>query len=316
MATAVDTGTGTRSGQGRQKRWLTMSRREALFCYFFISPWVLGFLVFTAGPIIASLYFSFNDYTIIAPAEWVGLKNFERLFTNDDLFYKSLWNTFYYVAFGVPLRIVFAFALATLLNQQIRGRLFYRVAYYMPSIIPGVASAVLWIILLNPRLGLINLVLSLVGIDGPSWLGSPDWSKPALILMSLWGVGGSMVLYLAGLQGIPESLYEAADIDGASRWSKFWNVTIPLMTPTILYNLILQIIGSFQVFGSAFIMTHGGPLNSTLFYMLHLYNYAFQYFKMGYASALAWVLFVIILFFTLITLKWSQAWVFYAGEKQ
>ncbi len=315
MATAVGTGTGTRTGQGHQKRWLTMARREALFCYFFISPWVLGFIIFTAGPILASLYFSFNDYAIIAPAEWVGLKNFQRLFTGDDLFWKSLWNTLYYVGIGVPLRIVFAFALATLLNQQIRGRLFYRVAYYMPSIIPGVAGAVLWIILLNPRLGLINLVLSLFGIEGPNWLGSPDWSKPALIMMSLWGVGGSMVLYLAGLQGIPESLYEAAKIDGASRWSMFWNVTIPLMTPTILYNLILQIIGSFQVFGSAFIMTHGGPLNSTLFYMLHLYNYAFQYFKMGYASALAWVLFVIIMFFTLITLKWSQAWVFYAGEK-
>jgi multiple sugar transport system permease protein len=316
MATAVGTGTGTRSGQGRKKRWLSISRREALFCYLFISPWVLGFVIFTAGPILASLYFSFNDYAIIAPAEWVGLKNFNKLFTGDDLFWKSLWNTFYYVALGVPLRIVFAFALATLLNQQIRGRLFYRVAYYMPSIIPGVASAVLWIILLNPRLGLINLVLSLFGIDGPNWLGSPDWSKPAMILMSLWGVGGSMVLYLAGLQGIPESLYEAADIDGASRWLKFWNVTIPLMTPTILYNLILQIIGSFQVFGTAFIMTRGGPLNSTLFYMIHLYDYAFQFFKMGYASALAWVLFVIIMFFTLITLKWSQIWVFYAGEKQ
>ena len=316
MATAVGTGTGTTSGQVQKKRWLTMSRREALFCYLFISPWVIGFIIFTLGPIIASLYFSFNDYAVVAPAEWVGLKNFERLFTGDDLFWKSLWNTFYYVALGVPLRIVFAFALATLLNQQIRGRLFYRVAYYMPSIIPGVASAVLWIILLNPRLGLINLVLSLFGIDGPNWLGSPDWSKPALIMMSLWGVGGTMILYLAGLQGIPESLYEAADIDGASRWKKFWNVTIPLMTPTILYNLILQIIGSFQVFSSAFIMTGGGPLNSTRFYMLHLYNYAFEYFKMGYASALAWVLFVIIMIFTLITLRSSQVWVFYAGERQ
>ena len=316
MATAVGTSMDTRPGQRQKKRWLTMSRREALFCYLFISPWVIGFIIFTLGPIIASLYFSFNDYAVVAPAEWVGLKNFERLFTGDDLFWKSLWNTFYYVALGVPLRIVFAFALATLLNQQIRGRLFYRVAYYMPSIIPSVAGAVLWIILLNPRLGLINLVLSLFGIDGPNWLGSPDWSKPALIMMSLWGVGGTMILYLAGLQGIPESLYEAADIDGASRWKKFWNVTIPLMTPTILYNLILQIIGSFQVFSSAFIMTRGGPLNSTRFYMLHLYNYAFEYFKMGYASALAWVLFVIIMIFTLITLRSSQVWVFYAGERQ
>jgi multiple sugar transport system permease protein len=314
MATIAHTdGTTTAA---RRRRWLTMTRREALFFYVFVSPWIVGFLVFTIGPIIASLYFSFNDYAIIAPAEWVGLANFRRLFTGDELFWKSLGNTAYYVGIGVPLRIVFAFLLATLLNQGIRGRLFYRVAYYMPSIIPGVASAVLWLILLNPRLGLINLLLGLFGIPSINWLGSPQWSKPGLILMSLWGVGGSMVLYLAGLQSIPETLYEAADIDGASRWRKFWAVTIPLMTPTILYNLIMQLIGSFQVFGSAFIMTRGGPLNSTLFYMLHLYRFAFQYFKMGYASALAWVLFVVIIFFTLLTLKWSQAWVFYQGEKQ
>jgi multiple sugar transport system permease protein len=284
-----------------------------MFFYVFVSPWIVGLVVFTAGPILASLYLSFNDYAIIAPPQWTGIANFRKAFVEDDLFWKSLANTAYYVGIGVPLRVVFAFLLATLLNAEIRGRLFYRIAYYMPSIIPGVASAVLWIILLNPRLGLINLLLGLVGIPSVNWLGSPDWSKPALIMMSMWGVGGSMVLYLAGLQGIPQALYEAADIDGASRWSKFWNVTIPLMTPIILYNLITQIIGSFQVFGAAFIMTRGGPLNSTLFYMLHLYNFAFQYFRMGYASALAWVLFVIILIFTLITLKWSQAWVFYAG---
>ena len=296
-----------------QKKWLTMGRREAMFFYLFVSPWIIGLVVFTAGPILASLYLSFNDYAIIAPPQWTGIANFRKAFTEDHLFWKSMGNTAYYVGIGVPLRVVFAFLLATLLNAEIRGRLFYRIAYYMPSIIPGVASAVLWIILLNPRLGLINLLLGLFGIPSINWLGSPDWSKPALIMMSMWGVGGSMVLYLAGLQGIPQALYEAADIDGASRWTKFRNVTIPLMTPVILYNLITQIIGSFQVFGAAFIMTRGGPLNSTLFYMLHLYNFAFQYFRMGYASALAWVLFVIILLFTLLTLKWSQAWVFYAG---
>jgi multiple sugar transport system permease protein len=287
-----------------------------MFFYLFVSPWLIGLLVFTAGPIIASLYLSFNDYAIVAPPEWVGIANFRKaLFGGDNLFWKSLWNTAYYVGIGVPLRIVFAFVLATLLNTELRGRLFYRVSYYMPSIIPGVASAVLWLILLNPRLGLINLVLGLFGVPSINWLGNPQYSKPALIMMSLWGVGGSMVLYLAGLQGIPQALYEAAEIDGATPWRKFWSVTIPLMTPTILYNLIMQIIGSFQVFGSAFIMTRGGPLNSTLFYMLHLYNFAFQYFKMGYASALAWVLFVIIILFTLLTLKWSQAWVYYAGGK-
>ena len=314
MAETMQAGTGGRVLSGR-RRWLTLTRREALLFYLFVSPWLVGFLVFTAGPILASLFLSFTEYTIVAPPEWIGLENFGEAFSGDDLFWKSLWNTAYYVGVGVPLRVIFAFLLAALLNQDIRGRLFYRVAYYMPSIIPGVASSVLWLILLNPRLGLINLLIGLLGIPSINWLGSPDWSKPAMILMSLWGVGGSMVIYLAGFQSIPDVYYEAADIDGAGMWRKFWNVTIPLMTPTILFNLIMQIINSFQVFASAFIMTGGGPLNSTLFYMLHLYRNAFDFFKMGYACALAWVLFIIILFFTLLTLKWSEAWVFYSGGR-
>jgi multiple sugar transport system permease protein len=295
------------------KKRMSLGRREALFFYLFISPWLVGLLVFTIGPIIASLYFSFSDYAIVAAPDWIGLRNYVRAFTQDNLFWKSLGNTFYYVGIGVPLQVVFAFLLASLLNADIKGRIFYRVAYYIPSIIPGVASAVLWIILLNPRLGLVNLLLGLFGIPAINWLGNPSWSKPAMILMSLWGVGGSMIIYLAGLQSIPNSLYEAADIDGASRLGKFRHVTIPLMTPTILYNVVTQIIGSFQVFGSAFIMTGGGPLNSTRFYMLHLFDYAFSSFRMGYASALAWVLLVIILVFTLLIFKSSQAWVFYAG---
>ncbi len=303
------------AAQPQRRRWLTMSRREALHCYLFISPWLIGFLVFTAGPILASLYLSFTDYAIVGAPVWKGLANYRKAFANDPLFWKSLGNTAYYVGLGVPLRIVFAFLLAALLNTDIKGRLFYRVTYYMPSIIPGVAASVLWLVLLNPRLGLINLLLNLIGLPSINWLGNPLYSKPALILMSLWGVGGSMVIYLAGFQSIPDVLYEAAQIDGAGAWAKFWHVTIPLMTPTLLFNLIMQIINSFQVFASAFIMTGGGPLNSTLFYMLHLYNNAFSFFKMGYASALAWVLFVIILLLTLLTLKWSEAWVFYAGGR-
>jgi len=301
--------------RAHRRRWLTMSRREALHFYLFISPWMIGFLVFTAGPILASLYLSFTDYAIVGAPVWKGLANYRKAFTEDPLFWKSLANTGYYVGVGVPLRIVFAFLLAALLNTDIKGRLFYRVTYYMPSIIPGVAASVLWLVLLNPRLGLINLLLNLMGFPSINWLGNPLYSKPALILMSLWGVGGSMVIYLAGFQSIPDVLYEAAQIDGAGAWAKFWHVTIPLMTPTLLFNLIMQIINSFQVFASAFIMTGGGPLNSTLFYMLHLYNNAFSFFKMGYASALAWVLFVIILLLTLLTLKWSEAWVFYAGGR-
>lgn len=293
-----------------------MGRREALFFYLFISPWLIGLFVFVIGPIFASLYFSFTRYAIVGAPKWLGLRNYVRAFTQDRLFWKSLWNTFYYVGIGVPLRVIFAFLLAVLLNADIKGRLFYRVAYYMPSIIPGVASAVLWIILLNPKLGLVNLVLGLVGVGPINWLGNPMWSKPAMILMSLWGVGGSMVIYLAGLQAIPHELYEAAQIDGASQWNRFWRVTVPLMTPTIFFNLVTQIIASFQVFGSAYIMTGGGPLNSTRFYMLHLFEYAFSSFKMGYASALAWILLVIILVFTLLTFKSSESWVFYMGEKQ
>jgi len=305
----------TQVGSPKQRR-LSMGRREALFFYFFISPWIIGFLVFQIGPILASLYFSFTSYAIVDSPQWIGTRNYLRAFTQDRLFWTSLWNTFYYVGFGVPLNVVFAFLLAVLLNAEIRGRISYRVAYYIPSIIPGVAGAVLWLILLNPRLGLINMALGVFGIQGPNWLASPQWSKPAFILMSLWGVGGAMIIYLAGLQGIPVELYEAADIDGASTAAKFTRITIPLMSPIIFYNVVTQIIGSFQVFGSAFIMTGGGPLNSTRFYMLHLYDYAFAYFRMGYASALAWVLLLIIVVFTLLVFRGSSAWVFYSGGRQ
>jgi len=301
---------------GRKKHWLTMGRREALFFYLFISPWIIGFLVFRIGPILASLYLSFSSYAIVDSPRWIGAANYVRAFTSDRLFWKSLWNTFYYVGFGVPLNVVFAFLLAVLLNTDIKGRIFYRIAYYIPSIIPGVAGAVLWLILLNPRLGLINMAMGLVGLPRINWLGDPNWSKPAFVLMSLWGVGGAMIIYLAGLQGIPTELYEAAEIDGASTWAKFARVTVPLMTPVIFYNVVMQIIGSFQVFGSAFIMTGGGPLNSTRFYMLHLYEYAFSYFKMGYASALAWVLLIIIVAFTLLVFRGSSAWVFYVGGRE
>ena len=300
---------------GDRRRWLTLTRREALFCYLFISPWLVGFILWTAGPVLYSLYLSFTEYTIISPPQWVGLANFQKAFYKDPLVGKSLLNTAYYVGIGVPLRILFAFLLAALLNTDVKGRLFYRITFYMPSIVPTVASSVLWLILLNPRLGLINLVLNIVGIPSVNWLGSPTWSKPGLILMSLWGLGGSMIIYLAGFQSIPDSLYEAADIDGASRWRKFRHITIPLMTPTIFFNLIMQIIGSFQVFASAYIMTAGGPLNSTKFIMLHLYQNAFAFFRMGYAATLAWILFVIILFFTLLTLRTSAAWVFYQGGR-
>ncbi|MBM4456203.1 MAG: sugar ABC transporter permease [Chloroflexi bacterium] len=288
-----------------------LRRREAILGYLFISPWVLGFLFFTLGPFLASMYLSLTDYTILRAGEWVGLKNYIRAFTREPLFWTSLYNTAWYVVFVVPTRIVLGFLLALLLNTKVRGLAAWRTFFYMPTVTPIVATTILWLFLLNPNFGMINYALSLLGIEPLPWLTSPTWSKPALFLMSLWWVGGNMVIFLAGLQGIPQHLYEAAELDGANAWHRLIHVTIPMMTPTIFFNLIMNIIGTFQVFTQAFIMTGGGPLNSTRFYMLYLYDHAFRFFEMGYASALAWVLFVIIMIFTLLTLRSSERWVFY-----
>lgn len=288
-------------------------RKEALLGYAFISPWILGFLFFVLGPFVASFYLSFTTYSILQPGKWVGLSNYQKAFIREPLFWKSLGNTAYYVAGAVPLRIVLGFALALLLNTQVRGLALWRTLFYVPSITPLVATTVLWLFLLNPKFGLINYALSLVGLPPIPWLTSPKWSKPALILMSVWWVGGNMVIFLAGLQGIPQHLYEAAELDGATAWRRLWHITIPMMTPTIYFNLIINIINTFQVFAQAFIMTDGGPLNSTRFYMLYLYDNAFRFFKMGYASALAWVLFLIIFALTVLLVRTSDRWVFYGG---
>jgi multiple sugar transport system permease protein len=241
----------------------------------------------------------------------VGLENYQEMLGGDHIIGTSFVNTLYYMAFAVPLTIIFAFTLALLLNSKIRGRGFFRTVYYLPSLVPTVAASIIWVFMLRTRNGLINMALGAFGVGPIPWLSRPEWSKPALILMSLWGFGGQMVIYLAGLQGIDEELYEAADIDGANGLQKLLRITIPLMTPTIFFNLLMGIIGSFQVFTAAFIMTEGGPLKSTLFYMLHLYNNAFRYFKMGYASAMAVVLFFIILALTLIVNRTSDRWVYY-----
>jgi len=302
--------------RGRLRRGQSLSalrRREATLGYLFISPWVLGLLIFTIGPFIASLYLSFTTYSILQPGNWVGLRNYVTAFTDDRLFYKVLWNTAYYVLGSVPLRIVLAFALALLLNTSVRGLTMWRTLFYVPSITPIVATIVLWRYLLHPKFGLINYALSLVGIKAIPWLTSPIWSKPALLVMSVWWVGGNMVIFLAGLQGIPQHLYEAAELDGANAWRRLRHVTLPMMTPTIYFNLVMNLINAFQVFTQSFIMTRGGPLDSTRFYMHYLYDNAFLYFKMGYASALAWVLFVIIFALTLLTVKTSGRWVFYGG---
>jgi multiple sugar transport system permease protein len=281
----------------------------------FASPWLIGFAVFVAYPIVASLYYSFCSYDAIRPPRWVGAQNYQRLFFEDDLFLKSLWNTIYMVVFGLPLGLAASLGIALLLNQKLKGMAFYRTLYYLPSITPVVATAILWMWLLNPDMGLINIGLHGVGVKHPpNWLTDPSWSKPALILMGLWGAGGGMVIYLAGLQDVPQALYEAASLDGAGRLAQFRNVTLPMLSPVILFNLIMGLIGTFQYFTQAYIMTNGGPQDSTTFYALHLFNRAFQDFKMGYASAMAWALFVVALICTALVFRSSARWVYYAGE--
>ncbi|HOX38244.1 MAG TPA: sugar ABC transporter permease [Candidatus Brocadiia bacterium] len=288
-----------------------MARRQNLTGWLFASPVVIGLLVFTGYPFLASLYLSFCEYDIFNPPTWVGLNNYRILFTRDPLFWTSLKNVLYYTVFAVPMGITFGVALAMLLDAKIKGISVYRTIFFLPSIVPVVATSVLWLWLLNPRIGLVNTLLRLTGVAGPTWLGDPAWSKPSLIFMGVWGVGGSMIIYLAGLKDIPVTLYEAALVDGASTWQRIRHVTLPMITPVIFFNLVMGLIGSFQYFTQAFIMTGGGPLDSTLFYALHLFYQAFMYLKMGYASAMAWVLFVIVVAVTAVVFKTQGRWVHY-----
>jgi len=281
----------------------------------FVSPWLIGFLAFTLYPFLASIYYSFTDYSVLTLPEFVGFSNYKTLFTDDPLFWKSLGNTFYFAAISIPLQFIVALGLAMLLNQKVKGLAIWRTIFYLPSIVPVVAASIVWLWLLNPQYGIINGLLYLIGIDGPGWITDPKWSKPSLIIMSLWGVGGSMIIYLAALQDVPAQLYEAAELDGAGSYHKFINITLPTISPVIFFQVIMGIIGALQYFTQAYVMTGGGPADSTLFYSLYLYNNAFKYFKMGYASAMAWILFIIILVLTLVLFRSSRGWVYYAGGK-
>jgi len=280
----------------------------------FASPWLIGFAIFTAYPICASLYYSFTRYDTLSAPHWVGVQNYVRLMTEDELFWKSLRNTLFMVAFGLPASLAAGLALALLLNMRLRGMALYRTVFYIPSIVPTVASAVLWMWLLNPQIGLINRLLAKAGIQGPGWLTDPVWAKPALILMGLWGVGGSMIIYLAGLQDVPRELYEAAEIDGAGGAARFRHVTIPMLSPVIFFNLVMGLIGTFQYFTQVYVMTQGGPQDATLFYALHLFNRAFTDLQFGYASAMAWILFAITVAATALVFRTSARWVYYPGE--
>jgi len=300
--------------------------RENVKGYLFVLPWLVSLVAFTAYPTVASLYFSMTNYTILNPPRWVGLHNFEVMFTKDPLYWKSVYNSAYYAGFAVPLQLIVALALALLLNQKVRGIGIYRTAYYLPALVPTVAATLLWMFLLDPRFGLMNAGLHLLGLPRLGWLKSSAWSKPGLILMSVWtGSGYRMLIFLAALKEIPQALYEAAMIDGANPWQRFCFVTIPLLTPAIFFNLVMGIIDSFQVFASAFVASGvsdsaytgiAGPLNSLLVYMLLLYRYGFRYFEMGHASAMALVLFVVLLVITVALVKSSGRWVYYEGGER
>ncbi len=293
---------------------MSMRLREELEAYLFLLPWILGFLVFLAGPLVASLYFALTNYNILLPPQPVGFANFGAMFAEDPLFWKSLRVTAVYTFVSVPLVVVSGYLVALLLNQNVRGLSVWRTVFYLPAVVSGVAVAVMWLWVFNPDAGIVNSVLRSLGMEGPRWFTDPDWALGTLIVTSLWGIGGGMVIYLAGMQGVPTHLYEACELDGGGAWRRFRHVTLPMTTPVIFFNLLIGIIGSWQVFTNAFVITNGGPANSTLFYVLYLYRQGWQYYKMGYASALAWVLFFIILIFTLIVFK-SSGWVYYEGEQ-
>jgi multiple sugar transport system permease protein len=297
---------------------LTMHQREEIMAYILISPWLIGFLLFMLGPMLASLVLSFFD-TNMFTYEFVGIKNYSTLFLFDStksLFWISLYNTAYYTLFSLPLTIGVGFFIALMLNQKISGLSMYRVLYYMPAIIPLIAASMVWLYLFQPDFGVINWFLSLFGIEGSRWLFDPKIAKLVFVFMSVWGAGGNMLIFLAGLQGIPTELYEAATIDGANAVRRLRYITLPMISPTLFFVLITSIIGSFQIFTNVYVMSGGtgGPANSTMMYVLHLYLVAFRQYRMGYASALAWVLFIILLIFTLLIFKSSSIWVYYEAE--
>jgi len=297
-------------------KWTRQTRRNFFVAMLFLMPWFLGFLAFTLYPMGASLVYSFSEYHSKKPLEFIGTANYTNML-KDDLFWKSLGNTVYMVAIGVPLMLLLSFFCAVLLNLKVSGQSIYRVVYFLPSIVPTVASTILWLWLLNPRVGLVNTLLGYVGIDGPNWIGNPLWSKPALIILGIWGMGGTIMIYLSGLQDVPQSLIEAAEMDGAGWWQRLWHITVPMVSPITVFNLITGVIGMFQYFTQAYVFRGGNalgaPLNSTMFFSVYLFQNGFQFLKMGYASAMAWVLFGIILICTILLLKVSEKLTYYAG---
>lgn len=304
-----------RSLVARARAVKPQGRRENLWGWLLAAPWLFGFLVFTVGPMIASAYLSFTDWDILTSPIWVGLRNYRAMFKGDPIVMHSFRITTIYAVAGVPLRLVLGLGIALLMNQKVRGVFLFRTIYYLPAVLSGVAVAMLWRWVFNSEYGLVNSTLwALLRVKGPGWLVDSRWALFAVIVMSLWDVGGPMLIYLAGLQGIPTDLYEAAKVDGANRWHQLWAVTIPMLTPVLFFNLIMGIIDALQTFTGPFIITEGGPNNATMLAMLYMYLNAFRWFKMGFASAIAWGLFACILLLTLMVFRSSAAWVHYEGQ--
>lgn len=304
MAQAIDR---TRAVPARRSTLLRSERRDG---WLFALPWLIGFVWFTLGPLLYSIYLLFVNWNFMSPPKWVGLANFGALI-HDDLVRISLFDTAYFTLISVPLQLIVALALALALNRPLRGIRFFRAIFYLPSIVPAVAMAVTWIQILNPAYGILNGVLTFLHLPGQQWLLFPTSARNVFILMSLWVVGGQTIIFLAGLNGIPQSIYEAATVDGASSWQNFTRITLPLLSPTTFFNLVVGIIGTFQVFTTAFVLTNGGPENATLFAVLYIYQTAFVNFQMGYASVLSWALFLIILLLTAVQFRLAGRWVYY-----
>jgi multiple sugar transport system permease protein len=298
----------------KKKPFLTKLQKHNLFMgLLFVSPWILGIAVLTLYPVLASFYYSLCEYNVLTKPVFIGLGNYVDLLT-DEVFWQTLYNTLYTASLFLPISTVLAIGLALLLNTGIRGMTVYRIIFFVPSLVPMVAMCILWIWIFNPEYGILNYLLHLVGVKGPNWLGNPTWSKPAIILMGFWGVGNAVVIYLASLQEVPRSLYESADIDGCRWYHKVWHVTLPMISPIIFFNFIMGIIGTLQIFGTAYILTGGGPMRSSLFYAMYIYDNAFRYLKMGYACAMAVILFFLILGLTYLFMRATKKHVHYLGQ--
>jgi multiple sugar transport system permease protein len=298
------------SSTGNKKRGLTLLQQRTIVGYIFIAPFILGFILWFLVPAVVSANLTFQKWNLISPPRYVGLENIQKLFT-DPILPTSLRATFLYTFFSVPIGLVFAFFLATLINTKVRGIAIFRTIYFLPSIVPLVATALLWAWIFNTEFGLLNVVVRFFGGPKIAWLQEPGWAIVAFIILSTWGVGGSMIIFLAGLQGIPEVYYEAADLDGANRWHKLWNITLPLMSPIIFFNLVIGFINAFQVFVLPLIMTNGGPQNATLTLVLYIYRTAFQSQNMGYAATLSWLLFFFLMIFSFIVFRFIGRRVYY-----